>query len=158
MLENKDQLAEFVKRPMDDLCLQIESVHDMLKSHQLAVNRYTVAWKSMIITILRLKRRILTYRKIGPLKAKPAAVDNLSNRVSQWITNPHPCFVRNYHVLIVESGISTHCVYAVCQGTSCKCREGGKIWADFPKSNGMDQEKMQALGQKILAVDLRSHC
>lgn len=46
VVESKDQVADFVKRPIDDLCLQIEAVHDMLKAHQHAVNRYTVAWKS----------------------------------------------------------------------------------------------------------------
>ena len=45
-LDQKSQCEEFVKRPMDDLCLQIESIHEMIKDHQRAVSRYTAAWKS----------------------------------------------------------------------------------------------------------------
>ncbi len=127
--ENKDQLAEFVKRPMDDLCLQIESVHDMLKSHQLAVNRYTVAWKSKDHYDFEMKKAEDTGRadKLASLKAKQtAAMDNLTNMRAQMdheSTSVRVCvcvcfqitsqqqhnhnnnnnniryFVRNYHVL-----------------------------------------------------------
>ena len=42
--------------------------------------------------------------------------------------------------------------YAKAQAASAE--KEGKIWADFLKSNGADQEKMQALGQKILASSI----
>jgi len=42
--------------------------------------------------------------------------------------------------------------YAKAQAASAEKEE--KIWADFLKSNGADQEEMQALGQKILASSI----
>eukprot|EP00938_MAST-03A_sp_MAST-3A-sp1_P003019 g3019.t1 len=156
--ENKDQLAEFVKRPMDDLCLQIESVHDMLKSHQLAVNRYTVAWKSKDHYDFEMKKAEDTGRadKLASLKAKQtAAMDNLTNMRAQMdheSTSVLRSELPRFGLWSLESQRIAFAQYAKAQAASAEKEE--KIWADFLKSNGADQEEMQALGQKILASSI----